>query len=272
VDAERSSSAYARDEDPSVKGHMLGASKEAVRDYWEAKPCGSALSEADPGSKEFFDEIEATRYRLEPFIPEFAQFERWRGRRVLEIGVGLGTDFVQFARAGAHLAGIDLTAGSIDLVRRRIAAEGLAADVRIADAEKLPFGEGSFDLVYSWGVLHHTPDTPRVVEEIRRVLRTDGEARVMLYSRRSWVALGLWLRYAVGRGRPWRSVASVVAENMESPGTKAYTQSELEYLLRPFRDVRFTRFVTPYDRRVVPGVADLFGPRMGWFLGVIAKR
>jgi SAM-dependent methyltransferase len=251
---------------------VLGVSKDAIRGYWEAEPCGSSLSEAEPGSKEFFDEIEATRYRLEPFIPEFAQFERWRGRRVLEIGVGLGTDFVQFARAGARLSGIDLTATSIDLVRRRLALEHLAADVRVGDAENLPFGDRSFDLVYSWGVLHHTPDTARVVEEIRRVLRTSGEARLMLYSRHSWVALGLWLRYALGRARPWRSLTSVIAENMESPGTKAYTQSELEYLLRPFRDVRFTRFVTPYDRRVVPGVADLFGPRMGWFLGVIAKR
>jgi ubiquinone/menaquinone biosynthesis C-methylase UbiE len=247
-------------------------SKDAIRGYWEAEPCGSSLSEAEPGSKEFFDEIEATRYRLEPFIPEFAQFERWRGRRVLEIGVGLGTDFVQFARAGARLSGIDLTATSIDLVHRRLALEHFAADVRVGDAENLPFGDSSFDLVYSWGVLHHTPDTASVVKEIRRVLHTSGEARLMLYSRLSWVAFGLWLRYALGRAQPWRSLTSVIAENMESPGTKAYTQSELEYLLRPFQDVRFTRFVTPYDRRVAPGVADLFGPRLGWFLGVIAKR
>lgn len=179
--------------------------KEAVRNYWEAAPCGSSLTNSEPGSKAFFDEIETARYRLEPFILQFAEFEYWRDKRVLEIGVGVGTDFVRFARAGAALSGIDLTEASIELVRKRLALEGLDADLRVADAEALPFADGSFDLVYSWGVLHHTPDTERALREARRVLRPGGEARVMLYSRRSWFALGNWARYALVRGRPWRS-------------------------------------------------------------------
>jgi SAM-dependent methyltransferase len=249
---------------------MLGASKEAVRAYWEAKPCGSVLSEADPGSKEFFDEIEATRYRLEPFIPEFAQFERWCDKRVLEIGVGLGTDFVRFARAGANLTGIDLTQAAIDLVRCRLALEKLDADLHVADAEALPFADASFDLVYSWGVLHHTPDTERAIDEIRRVLRPGGEARIMLYSRRSWVALGIWIRYAFLRGRPWRPFADVLAEHMESLGTKAYTQRELADMLSGYSSVSFTRFVTPYDRRISGPLARVAGSRFGWFVGIKA--
>src|ERR671931_284854 len=132
-----------------MRGSSAG-STQAVHDYWQARPCGSSLTQAEPGSKEFFDEIEEARYRLEPFIPDFAEFERWRGQCVLEIGVGLGTDFVRFARAGARLSGVDLTEASIELVRRRLALEGLAADLGVADAEALPYADKSFDLVYSW--------------------------------------------------------------------------------------------------------------------------
>src|SRR5919197_408151 len=110
------------------------SSTQAVRDYWQGHPCGSSLSQAESGSNQFFHEIEEARYRQEPFIPDFAEFERWRGRPVLEIGVGLGTDFIRFARAGARLSGIDLTEASIELVRRRLALEDLAADLGVADA------------------------------------------------------------------------------------------------------------------------------------------
>ena len=246
--------------------------KDAVRAHWEADPCGSRLADAEPGSREFFDQVEAERYRLEPFIPSFAEFERWREQRVLEIGVGLGTDFVRFARAGAKVTGIDLTEAAAALVRRRLELEGLSGDVRAADAEALPFADGSFDLVYSWGVLHHTPDTERALAEVRRVLNPGGEARIMLYSRRSWFALGVWGKTALLRGRPWRSFTDVLAEHVESPGTKAYTKGELDQLFRSFSDVRYRRFVTPYDERVAGPLTRLVGDRLGWFVGIVARR
>jgi ubiquinone/menaquinone biosynthesis C-methylase UbiE len=251
---------------------VAGATKEFVREHWEAEPCGTSTATAEPGSPEFFAQVERERDRLEPFIPAFAEFERWRGRSVLEVGVGLGTDFVRFARAGADLTGVDLTEAAVAQVRLRLAQEGLDAEVRVADAEALPFDDGSFELVYSWGVLHHTPDTERALAEVRRVLGPTGEARVMLYSRRSWVALGLWLRHALAVGRPWRSFSRVIADHMESAGTKAYTQAELEALFRDFREVEITRWVTPYDRRVAGPLARLAGPRLGWFVGIRAVR
>ena len=249
----------------------MSEAKEAVRRHWEADPCGRSLARSPVGTPEFFDEIERARYRLEPFIPAFAQFERWHGKSVLEVGFGLGSDLVRFARAGARVTGVDLTHASVELVRRRLALEGLDAELRVGDAEALPFEDGSFDLVYSWGVLHHTPDTRRALDEVRRVLRPDGEARLMLYSRRSWVALGLWLRYALARGRPWRSAADVIASHLESPGTKAFTERELERLFERFGSVESKRFVTPYDRRVAGPLATFAGDRFGWFIGVVAR-
>jgi len=248
----------------------LAGAKDGVRRHWEAEPCGSSLTTAEPGTRQFYDELERTRYALEPFIVDFARFESWRDRDVLEVGVGLGTDFIRFARAGARLHGVDLTDAAVDLVRRRLALEGLEAEVRVADAEALPFSDASFDLVYSWGVLHHTPDTEQAVREIRRVLRSGGEARIMLYSRRSLVALGVWVRYGLGRARPWKSPTELLAEHMESPGTKAYTQREIEALFRDFSLVTTTRFLTPYDRRVAGPLTSALGPRFGWFVGVVA--
>lgn len=250
---------------------MDGSLKSSVRSYWEQEPCGTSTATAEPGTRAFYDEVERERYRLEPYIHSFASFESWRGRRVLEVGVGLGTDFVQFVRAGADAVGVDLTEAAVASVRRRVALEGLDADVLVADAEDLPFPDASFDLVYSYGVLHHTPDTARALAEIRRVLRPDGEARIMLYSRRSWFALGVWVRYALLRGRPWHTISRSLAENLESPGTKAYTERELAALFAEFAAVRVERMVTPYDRRVAGPLARLTGPRFGWFMGIVAR-
>lgn len=245
--------------------------KDRVRTYWQAEPCGTSTTTAEPGTAEFYADVERRRYELEPFIPGFAEFERWRGKRVLEVGVGLGTDFVRFARAGADATGIDLTEAAVGAVRDRMALEGLEADLRVADAEELPFPDGSFDLVYSWGVLHHTPNTERALAEVRRVLKADGEARIMLYSRRSWVALGVWLRHGVLRGTPHKTPTELLARWMESPGTKAYTQGELERLFADFSDVRYQRFVTPYDRRVGGPFTEVFPDRLGWFVAICAS-
>src|SRR4051794_14441289 len=204
------------------------SNKAAVRDFWEAGPCGAKHATATEGTDRFFTEVEAARDELEPFIARYAGFAETRDREVLEIGTGLGTDLVRFARAGARVTGLDLTERAVGLVRRRLEQEGLSGRVVVGDAERLPFADDSFDVVYSWGVLHHTPNTEQAVAEALRVLRPGGRLCVMLYARRSWVAFGLWARYALLRGRPWHSLSRVVSDHMESAGTKAYTRAELE--------------------------------------------
>src|SRR5437870_7128851 len=157
--------------------------KERVREFWQADPCGTKFSDAETGTLEFFERIEAHRYAKEWHIPDAADFTGARGLRVLEIGCGLGTDGAQFAKAGADYTGVDLTDAAVDLARKRFELFGLPGEFRVADAESLDFADESFDLVYSHGVLHHTPDIARAVREIHRVLKPEGRAIVMLYHR-----------------------------------------------------------------------------------------
>lgn len=160
--------------------------KKRVHDFWQAHPCGTKFSAAEIGTREFFERIEAHRYEKEWHIPAAANFAGAHGLRVLEIGCGVGTDGAQFARAGADYTGVDLTEAAIELARKRFELSGLQGNFQVADAENLQFSDETFDLVYSHGVLHHTPDTARAIREIHRVLKPGGRAEVMLYHRGSY--------------------------------------------------------------------------------------
>jgi SAM-dependent methyltransferase len=160
--------------------------KEKVRAFWQANPCGTKFGDANPGTRPFYELVEKHRYTKEWHIPGAADFASARGLKVLEIGCGLGTDGAQFAKAGADYTGIDLTEAAVGLARKRFEIFNLPGKFQTADAEDLDFENESFDLVYSHGVLHHTPDTQGAVQEIHRVLRPAGRAIVMLYHRDSF--------------------------------------------------------------------------------------
>jgi SAM-dependent methyltransferase len=245
---------------------MSQAVKARVRGFWDSGPCGAKHASAPEGTPEFFAQVERRRRELEPFIDRYANFAGAAGQRLLEVGVGLGTDLVRFARAGAIATGIDLSPHSVELVRRRLEQEGLEAEVSVGDAERLPFPDGAFQRVYSWGVLHHTPDTPAAVRELVRVLAPGGELCAMLYARRSWVAYALWARHALLRGRPHRGVADVLAHHRESEGTQAFAVRELRQMFGGLDDLRIEHVGTPYDRRVAGPLAATTGRWLGWFV------
>ena len=247
--------------------------KEQVKDFWEQEPCGSGVAESAKYTKVYFDEIEEHRYRLEPFIHQFAQFTRQRGKKVLEVGVGAGTDHLQFARAGAVLSGIDLTEAAIEMVKKRLALEGLSSDLRRSDAENLPFEDNSFDYVYSWGVLHHTPDTEKSLAEAYRVCKPGGNICIMLYHRRSLLALAVWIRYGLMQFKPFRSLRNVIFYHMESIGTKSYTTKEIRKMFNRFKGVTVTPVLTPYDTQYMPAFLARFVPNVfGWFLVIQGRK
>lgn len=154
----------------------MNHAKEAVREFWNQAACGEELYLTDTEKASYAAQAK-TRYTLEPYILDFAQFQETRGLRVLEIGVGLGADHQQFAEAGADLWGIDLTERAIEHTRQRLSAFGLTSHLAAGDAEHLDFPDESFDRVYAWGVLHHSPDTLQAVTEVWRVLKRGGWLR-----------------------------------------------------------------------------------------------
>jgi SAM-dependent methyltransferase len=208
--------------------------KAEVREFWEVASCGEVYAEGRDGEQRFNKHAEA-RYRLEPYIRDFARFGDGSGHDVLEIGVGMGADHVEWARsAPRRLAGVDLTPRAVAWTSQRLAAYGLVSEIKLGDAEQLPFSDDSFDIVYSWGVLHHSPDTPQAFREAHRVLRPGGTFRAMIYHRRSIVGLMLWARYGLAAGHPARSLTEIYACHLESPGTKGYTVAEARQLAAPF--------------------------------------
>jgi ubiquinone/menaquinone biosynthesis C-methylase UbiE len=206
-----------------------GELKEKVRQFWNEQSCDTQVARAAKFSREYFEEIENFRYRDQPFIHAFAQFTRARGLKVLEVGVGAGTDFIQWLRAGALASGIDLTQEAVANVTHRIQLYGLPQPQHlcVADAENLPFPSNSFDLGYSFGVLHHSPDTVKAVAELMRVVRPGGELKMMLYNRHSIYIANQWIKHALLKGRPWKSLSWILFHHMESLGTKGYTRDEL---------------------------------------------
>jgi ubiquinone/menaquinone biosynthesis C-methylase UbiE len=216
------------------------AVKQAAVRQWTADPCGPE-TDARPGSAQSIERLVDGRRAYAPWFDEALSYASTSGLDVLDVGCGQGIDVVRYARAGARITGIDLTPRHVELARLHVAALGLEATVVQGDAERLPFPDASFDRVSSNGVLHHTPDMPAALREIRRVLRPGGEARLLVYNRRSfhyWLFQVLWQGIRHGQLLQERSMAGVLARGVERssiearPLVRVYSPSQLRRLLR----------------------------------------
>lgn len=267
----------------------LEEEKLRAREQWSEDPCGATYArEAELGTRAFFDEVERHRYtEYAPWMRSVMGFDSFAGARLLEIGCGMGTDLLQFARGGARCTGVDLTPRSIEITRHRFALYNLPGDFMIADGEQLPFADASFDVVYSNGVLHHTPDTERAVREAHRVLRPGGIAKVMLYHRHS---LNYWgemilhrglLRGEILRGHTPEEIMSRYVEYSEHGGrplVKVYSRREARALFAPFSEI--TIEVEQMIRQELSLLAPLIPEslfrrlrrRLGWNVIITAKK
>jgi SAM-dependent methyltransferase len=211
--------------------------KAAVAAHWQTEPCGvRGITHVD--RQAFFRQLKVERYAYEPHIERFARFADGCGKRVLEIGVGAGSDYINWLRAGSHAVGMDLTEAAVKLTLEHAHCECQSPTLTRADCESLPFRAQSFDIVYSYGVIHHSPNTAGAVAEIHRVLKTGGVAKVMIYHTPSITGLMLWIVHCLLKLRPWKSARWAVANFLESPGTKVYSTAEAARLFNIFSSVR----------------------------------
>jgi SAM-dependent methyltransferase len=211
-----------------------------VREYWNRHIHDLEITRHPVGTPEFFADLEQYHFEKLHHLPRLVRFDDYRGRRVLEVGCGAGTDLVRFARGGAIVSGVDIAPSAIELARANFAQQQLEADLRVADAEQLPFADDTFDLVYAHGVLQYTSNPSALAAECHRVLKPGGEAIFQAYNRVSWL-------------NALSKLMKVPLEHEDAPVLEKYSAAELRGLLRVFRDVRLVYERFPVKSRLHGG-------------------
>ncbi|MBI3597367.1 MAG: class I SAM-dependent methyltransferase [Nitrospirae bacterium] len=248
---------------------------EDVRAFWNNQPCNILDSSKPVATREYFDEIEARKYGEERHIPGFAQFERWKGKKVLEIGCGIGTDSVNFARAGADLTVVDLSDKSLEICKKRFEVYGLKARFYNGNSEELSrvVPVEPYNLIYSFGVIHHTSHPERVFEEIKKYCSPATELRIMLYSKWSLIVLGIIIKY--GWGAFWKApelVRKYAEAQLGCPVAYYYSRHGVRRLLKDYEIIEFRKAYLIRHLKWLP--RPLYGRLerpLGWNNLIVAK-
>jgi SAM-dependent methyltransferase len=246
-----------------------------VRAYWNARIHDLEMTSQPVGTRPFFDELDDYRFDKLAYLPRLIDFAGFRGQRLLEIGCGIGTDLVRFARGGARVAGLDLSETAIALAQKNLAAHGLCGGLMIGDGSTLPFADATLDVVYAHGVLQYAPDARKIVDEAHRVLKPGGTAIFMVYNRVSW----LWAM---------SKVTKVDLEHDDAPVLRLYSIPEFRTLLSGFAGTTIVPERFPVKSRLQKGwKAALFNGvfvgafnaiprplvrRLGWHLMAICRK
>jgi len=231
------------------------ASVEEVRDFWDARPCNLRHSPLEVGTREYFEEVENRKYFVEPHILEFAEFPVWLGKKVLEVGCGIGTDAINFARHGATYTGVELSTESLKLTKKRFEVFGLDGEFINANCENLGavLGKRSFDLIYSFGVLHHTPSIERALSQLKLVSHSSTAIKIMLYAKFSYKQFMI----DEGLDQPEAQVGCPIANS--------YTDEQVMHLMQMagFNVTRIQqRYIFPYK---IPDYKEYRYVKQPWF-------
>ena len=235
--------------------------KQLVKKYWNNRPCNIRHSQEPIGTKKYFDEVEIKKYFVEPHIPNFADFKKWKNKKVLEIGCGIGTDSINFVRNGAKLTIVEFSEKSLEICKKRFQVYGLDATFYLGDVEKLSeiIPKQHFDLIYSFGVIHHTPDPQKAFKEISIFMGKNTELRIMLYSKISYKLFWIMMENNV---KHISSMETLIRDNSEAqygcPVSYTFTFDEIQKILlnagitvkKIWKDHIFTYNIPEYKKNI----------------------
>ena len=258
---------------------MTETLEEKIQRYWNNQPCNIKHGDSEPGSLEFFKQVSARRYRVEPHIAEFAGFHLWAGKRVLEIGPGIGSDAAEFARNGAEYYAIDYSEESVKLARQRFVVEELEGEFFCGDASDAAtyVGLDPMDLVYSYGVIHHFPALDRILDNVYDILNPGGEFRFMVYAKNSWKQAMIYKgldQYEAQAGCPYaRSFAK--EEINEILGSRFHVERLRQdhcfmYNVEAYNAGRYE--LEPWFAAMPDSMREAVREYLGWHLLVKAKK
>lgn len=263
-----------------------------VKDYWDRQPCNVKRSKSEPGTLLWCEDTRNNKYRVEPHIPEQAEFKKWAGKKVLEVGCGIGITACSFAQYGAYVTAIDISEKSLELAKKRAKLLGVEDRIKFyqGNAEELykiiPLEE--YDLIWSFGVIHHSPNPRKIINCLRQLMGPHTELRIMVYNKMSWKVFWILLKY--GKMAFWK-IDKLIADNSEAqtgcPITYTYTKRSIKKLLRnltihnisvehifPYRikDYIHHRYVKVWYFRWMPEKwFKWLEKRIGWHMCVTAR-
>jgi len=265
--------------------------KQRAVEQWTKHPIGAHVTKHSEGSREFFEEIADFHYKIEcQWLKPTFKFEQYRGKKVLEVGVGSGIDHLELAKAGAILTGIDITPKSIKLTKKNLELNDYHSNLLVADAENLPFKDNSFNVVYSFGVLHHTLNIQKAMDEIYRVLESKGKAVISLYHKNSlsfWLFVFLYDFILKGKflKMSFKDRISAIEKGGEEtkPLVQLFTRKQVKYLFRKFKRVKIIirHAGLPTSRRILGKILNIkpvktffefLAQWFGWYLIIEAER
>lgn len=250
-------------------------SMQEITEYWDKRPCNVRHSKAEVGTLRYFDEVTTRRYYVESHIPGFAQFSRWKGKRVFEIGCGIGTDAESFMSHGALYVGCDLSPASIELAEKRRDLNGLAGTFFATDAMTALASAKDVDLAYSFGVLHHTPDAEKIIAKVKKVLAPRGEFRLMLYAENSWKAAMIDAEFDQPEAQADCPLVERYTHDEVRSMFKDWTHVSIEqthifpYVVKDYVAHRYVK--QPWFEAMPQAMFDALQKRFGWHLLVTAK-